>query len=172
MVPIFTAIAHRLVQRIPVGVVAAAGCALFGAGNVILLASVGAHAHYALAFLPGWLVVGAGVGLAFPTILSSATADLPPARTATGSAVITMSRQVGLVLGISIIVAVLGTSTTFARAHVAFQHGWWAIAAMSALGMFAALGMTPRKSVAGREARSPVGRFRCENGVCVAVSQR
>jgi EmrB/QacA subfamily drug resistance transporter len=144
MVPIFTAVAHRLVHRVQVGVVAAAGCALFGAGNVILLASVGPHAHYAMAFLPGWLVVGAGVGLAFPTILSSATADLPPARTATGSAVITMSRQVGLVLGVSILVAVLGTSTAFAQAHAAFQHGWWAIAAMSAVGMFAALGMTPR----------------------------
>jgi EmrB/QacA subfamily drug resistance transporter len=139
-----TVVAHRLAKHVPVGVVAAAGCAVAGAGNLLLLATVGQQSHYVAELLPGWLLSGVGVGLAFPTIISSATADLPPGRAATGSAVVTMSRQVGLVLGVSILIAVLGSRKGFAASHTAFQHGWAAIALMALAGMFAALRMTPR----------------------------
>jgi hypothetical protein len=145
MVPVFAAIAHRLARRLPVGVVTAAGCLAFGTGSLLILLSVGPHPGYASEILPGWLVGGAGVGLALPTILSSATADLPPGRTATGSAVVNMSRQVGLVIGISVLVAVLGTPTTYQQAHTAYQHGWTAVAAIAVLAAAAALGMTPSK---------------------------
>jgi hypothetical protein len=69
---------------------------------------------------------------------------LPPARSATGSAIINMSRQVGTVLGVSVLVALVGSPTSFTQAHKVFQQGWWAIAAAGALGAAAAIGMTPR----------------------------
>lgn len=144
MVPLFAALSQRVAHRVPVGLIAAAGCALFATGNVVLLTSVGEHSHYAAQLLPGWLISGAGVGLALPTILSAATADLPPARSATGSAIINMSRQVGTVLGVSVLVALVGSPTSFTQAHKVFQQGWWAIAAAGALGAAAAIGMTPR----------------------------
>lgn len=149
LVPVFTVVAHRLASRIPVGVIAAAGCTFFGAGNLLLLASVGAHAHYATELLPGWLVVSAGVGLAFPTIMSSATADLPPGRTATGSAIVTMSRQIGLVLGVSVFVAVLGAPVGYAAAHSAFRSGWYVVAGIAFAAIVPALAMTPRRRPAG-----------------------
>ncbi|MCW2523852.1 MAG: drug resistance transporter, EmrB/QacA subfamily [Frankiales bacterium] len=144
MVPLLAALSQRVAHRVPVGYLAAAGCALFAIGNILLLSSVGEHSHYASEILPGWLVGGAGVGLALPTILSAATADLPPARSATGSAIVNMSRQIGTVLGVSVLVALIGTPMSFARAHSAFQHGWWTIAGAGLLGAVAALGMTPR----------------------------
>ena len=66
---------------------------------------------YATELLPGWLIGGAGVGLAMPTLFSTATVDLPPSRTSTGSGVVNMSRQIGTALGVSILVAILGTAT-------------------------------------------------------------
>ncbi|HEV3171553.1 MAG TPA: MFS transporter [Actinocrinis sp.] len=143
MVPLFAAVAQRLARRVPVGLIATAGSLLFGLGFVIDLASIGTTPAYAADLLPGWLVGGAGVGLALPTILSSATADLPPSRAATGSAVVNMSRQIGTVLGVSMLVAVLGTPASPGAAHTVFVHGWWAIAAVAAFAAVCAVGMTP-----------------------------
>ena len=147
MVPIFAAVAHRLSRRIPVGLVVSAGCVLMAAGALFIASRVGPVPSYAGAILPGWLIGGAGVGLALPAILSSATADLPPSRAATGSAVVNMSRQLGTVLGVSILVALLGTPAGYAQAHAVFQHGWWTIAAVALLAALAAPAMTPQRAV-------------------------
>lgn len=145
MVPLFAAAGGLLVhRRVGVGVVTAAGCVLFALGAAMVALSVGPSPTYAGEFLPGFLVGGAGVGLALPTILSSATADLPAARAATGSAVITMSRQVGSVLGVSVLIAVLGAPVGYSAAHTAFQAGWATCAAFGVVGAVTALGMTPR----------------------------
>jgi hypothetical protein len=125
-------------------VLAALGCLLFGVGTALLATSVGTSPSYVVEVLPGWLVGGMGVGFALPTIISAATADLPPARSATGSAVVTMARQIGFVLGVSLLVAVLGAPSGLGAVHAAFQSAWWLIAAVAGLAAVAALRMTPR----------------------------
>ncbi|MCW2620856.1 MAG: drug resistance transporter, EmrB/QacA subfamily, partial [Frankiales bacterium] len=104
---------------------------------VLLAVRVGGEPAYASQILPPWLLGGVGVGLALPTILSSATKDLPLHQAATGSAIVNMSRQVGSVLGVSVLVAVLGQTGSLA----AFQHGWWVIAGVAGVGALAAVGM-------------------------------
>lgn len=150
MVPIFAAVGHRLTARIPVGVVIAAGCALFGLGGLLISLSISSTPAYATALLPGWLIGGVGVGLALPAILSSATADLPATQSATGSAVVNMSRQIGMALGVSVLVAIIGSPVGYDAVHAVFQHAWWTLAVVAAAGAVTALGMTPRQ--AGSEA--------------------
>ena len=157
MVPVFAALAHRYAARVPIGLVVSAGCVLFGAGSLITAARVGSVPDYAADLLPGWLVGGAGVGLALPAILSSATADLPAARAATGSAVVNMNRQIGTALGVSLLVAVLGTPIGYPAAHQAFQHGWWALAVIALAAAITAPGMTPRTD--GVRARTSFSRM-------------
>ena len=147
MVPVFAAVSQRVAHRVPVGLLAALGSALFGVGGVVLLLSVGPQPSYAADILPGWLIGGVGVGFALPTIMSAATADLPPARSATGSAVITMSRQIGLVFGVSLLVAVLGTPSGYLAVHAAFQHVWWVLAGVAGLAALTAVGMTPARRI-------------------------
>ncbi|SHF80832.1 drug resistance transporter, EmrB/QacA subfamily [Jatrophihabitans endophyticus] len=153
LVPVFAAVAHRLAARVPVGRLVSLGCLLLGVGAVLTSISVGPRPDYAGAVLPGWLVGGVGVGLALPAILSSATADLPQHRTATGSAIVTMSRQIGMALGVSLVVAVLGTPLGYAAAHDAFRRTWWTLAAVALLAALAAPAMTPRRD--GRVAAAP-----------------
>ena len=97
-----------------------------------------------LRFFPAPPGVGAGVGLALPTILSSATADLPQHRTSTGSAVVNMTRQIGSVIGVSVLIALLGTPVGFPAAYDAFKHARFAVALAAVIAAAAALGMTPR----------------------------
>ncbi|MGC4960582.1 DHA2 family efflux MFS transporter permease subunit [Gordonia sp. DT101] len=148
MVPIFAAVAHRLSARIPVGAIVSAGCVLFGLGGVIIALSVDATPDYATEILPGWLIGGMGVGLALPSILSSATADLPASQSATGSAVVNMSRQIGMALGVSLLVAIIGTPVGYAAAHKAFQQAWFVLGLVAVLGAVTAVGMTPPKRAA------------------------
>ncbi|MDJ0453848.1 DHA2 family efflux MFS transporter permease subunit [Gordonia amicalis] len=144
MVPIFAAVADRLSSRVPVGVIVAAGCVLFAVGIAMVALSVDATPDFATEMLPGWLIGGVGVGFALPSILSSATADLPAHQAATGSAVVNMSRQVGMSLGVSLFVAIVGTAVIYDDVRDAFVSAWWALAAIGVVGGVVALGMTPR----------------------------
>ena len=92
------------------------------------------------------ILTGVGVGLTLPTMMSTASASLPPESFATGSAVINMFRQTGLVLGVAVLVAVLGTSHGRGSTELAsFQHGWWVTAGISFASLVAALAPCPAR---------------------------
>ena len=143
MVPVFAAVAQSVAHRVPVGRIAATGCLLLGVALGLSILLLGADPAYVAEQLPCAIIGGAGVGLALPTILSAATTDLPPARAATGSGVVNMSRQVGSVLGVSILVAVMGSPVGYAAVHDAFDHVRGALTLACLLAAGAALGMTP-----------------------------
>ncbi len=145
MVPVFAIVAQRLSRRVPVGVLIALGNLLFGAGAVMLALGASTDVRFATQVLPGWLVIGVGIGLAMPSMIAAATAALPPAQAATGSAVVNTGRQLGYVLGVALLIAVLGTiDTTPENLRTSFQHGWWLIALTATLSAATALGITPR----------------------------
>ena len=144
LVVVVTALVQKYGSKVSLGTLAAVGCAVYGAGIVVVASSVGATPSYATEILPGWLIGGLGVGLALPSVMSAATADLPPARASTGSAAVLMARQIGLTLGVAVFVAVLGFPHGYAAVHAGFHDAWWALAIATWLGALTALGMTPR----------------------------
>jgi hypothetical protein len=144
VVPLFAGVAQRLAHRIGPGALGAFGCLVFGLGGLLLASNVGQRPAYGADFLPGWMVAGVGIGFAFPTIVAAATADLPPARTATRSAIVTMARQIGLAIGVALFIAVVGDPIGFDEVHSAFRHAWWVLAGAALLGALTAFGMTPR----------------------------
>ncbi|MCL2534491.1 MAG: MFS transporter [Nocardiaceae bacterium] len=140
LVPVFALVGQAASRRVPPGVIAAVGSALWGGGALLILASVHDAPNYATGMLPGWLIAGAGVGLALPTILATAAATLPPTQGATGSAVVNTSRQIGTVLGVAVLVATLAASGATA--------GWWVVVAFAAVAVVAAPAMSPRPTPA------------------------
>jgi MFS family permease len=98
-----------------------AGAILFCAGQLWFITQTGDAPAYASEYLPGMLIGGAGVGLMIPTLTGAGASSLPPARFATGAAVLTMGRQIGAALGIAVLVAVLGGAT---RTAADFHSAW------------------------------------------------
>src|SRR5206468_2432511 len=80
---------------------------------------------YLTHYLAGAVLSGIGVGLAFATLGAAGAHALPPQSYAVGTAVGSAARQLGAVLGVAGLVAVLGTPRTPAAALDAFHRGWW-----------------------------------------------
>jgi EmrB/QacA subfamily drug resistance transporter len=97
----------RLGQRY----VGAAGVALAALSVWWFRSHAGLEPEFASALLPTALLGGVGIGLVLPTLSAAATGPLPPARFATGTAILGMTRQVGSALGVALFVAILGQPT-------------------------------------------------------------
>lgn len=147
MVPVIATLTQRLSGKIQAGILTAVGCALFAAAAVMNLALLGPHgSSYASHLLPAQLVAGLGIGLALPTLMAAATAGLPSHRASTGSGVVNMTRQIGYVLGVAIVVAILGSPASYAAAHTAYGHAWWMNAAVELIAAIACLGLLKRRA--------------------------
>ena len=128
MVALLSWPAGSLAGRVGPRPLAVAGTVLFALGCVWWLWRVGESPAYFTELLPGIIVSGIGVSLTFPVLAGAAVAGLPPDRSATGSALFNMARQIGGVLGVAILVSVLGD--TASGLHE-FQIGWTFMAAAS-----------------------------------------
>ena len=95
------------------------------------------------------------MGFVLPSLASGAASSVPRERFATGSAIYTMTRQLGYVLGVSILVAVLGTPGRVDPV-AAFDRGWAFMVIASALGVVAALFIGTVPIPAATQAAVPV----------------
>jgi EmrB/QacA subfamily drug resistance transporter len=89
------------------GRVAVIGCAVNAGAQLLWLTQIQAQPAYLTHLLPAQLLGGAGVGLTIPSLLGAGSASLSPARFGTGSGILNMARQVGTVLGVAGLVAIL-----------------------------------------------------------------
>ncbi len=137
MVPLFGFVfTGPLIARFGPARVIGAGASIYAAGVAWWALRAGLQPDYLGQVLPGTICTGIGVGLVLPTFMATGASALPPQAFATGSGVINMLRQVGLAIGVSVFVAVVGSPATPAAALTAFQQGWIVIAA---IGFLAAL---------------------------------
>ena len=93
------------------GRVAVIGCLVNAGAQLLWLSQIQTHPAYLTHLLPAQLLGGAGVGLTIPSLLGAGTASLKPDRFGTGSGILNMARQVGTVLGVASLVAVLSHIT-------------------------------------------------------------
>jgi Major Facilitator Superfamily len=142
VLPFAQAVAPRLASRLGgPGRVAAIGCLVNAGAMTLWLAQIQARPAYLTHLLPAQLLGGAGVGLAIPSLLAAGSFSLSPDRFGTGSGILNMARQVGTVLGVAALVAILARIgpdpiTTFRHAIVLI------IAFFAAAGLVAAILLT------------------------------
>ena len=131
MAAIAAAAGGRLVERFGSRQVAVPALILF-CGACLAYHGAGPRPDYLGHWLPTQLVSGSAVGLTFAGLTSACVADLPLGRLATGTAVSSCFRQIGAVVGIAGLVAVLGTPET-RMPLPAFERAWL-LMACTALG--------------------------------------
>jgi EmrB/QacA subfamily drug resistance transporter len=155
VLPFARVVAPRLAGRLGgPGRVAVIGCAVNAAGQLLWYAQIQERPAYLTHLLPAQLLGGAGVGLAIPSLLAAGSAALTPARFGTGSGILNTARQVGTVLGVAGLVAIL-THISRADPIVSYRHGLMLIVAFfAAAGVTAAAFLTRRPSVPAAPAES------------------
>ena len=154
MVPLFAfGLAGPLVARFGPGVVIAAGCTVFAAGAAWWALAMGLEPDYVGDMLGGMILTGIGVGLTLPTFMATGAAALPPHAFATGSAVLNMLRQIGLAVGVAVLIALLGAAGDVLTVYV---RASWVIAAISFAAGLLGLALLARPARLRHEARLPV----------------
>lgn len=138
--------AGRLAPRFGERRLAAIGCLTFAAGTASWALRIGAEPAYLSELLPGMVLTGTGVGLTLASVSNAAVSALPPERFATGAAVLSMARQLGIVLGVALLIAIYGKPAA-AEAVTHFHHGWWFMAAAASAGALAALAIGKRPTL-------------------------
>jgi EmrB/QacA subfamily drug resistance transporter len=103
-------LAGRLAARVGQRALLVPGAGLFGLGFLLRYVATSQTPHYVSEWLPAMLLTGIGVGLVLPSLASASAHRLPPHRFAVGSGVNQAVRQIGSVLGVSAVVALVGSA--------------------------------------------------------------
>jgi MFS family permease len=131
------------------------GAIVYVLGALWLIAVMDAQPAYFTHFLPAAVLIGIGVGLGFAPLGAAAAAELGPSEFATGGAISLAARQIGAVLGIAGVVAIVSGTAATGSPVAPFEHAWVAIAI--AAGAVAVAGMLLRAHAAapGVAAQAP-----------------
>jgi EmrB/QacA subfamily drug resistance transporter len=135
--PLITALlakpAGRMAGRHGVAAVAGVGALVYALGCAWYTVRTGDHPSYLDGWLPGTLLTGAGIALAFPTLTSAAVSGLPAHLYGVGSAINATARQLGGVLGVAAVIAILGRPE-LASGRSVFVTAWTYSALAAAVG--------------------------------------
>jgi len=95
----------RLLTRFGARAVVVGGLSLIAAGN-LLLSGAGTRAAYATDLLPGFALIGFGVGLTFVAISVTAMSEIAPEQAGVASGLMTTGHELGAAFGVSLVSAV------------------------------------------------------------------
>jgi EmrB/QacA subfamily drug resistance transporter len=152
---IWSAVAAQLVTRIGVKPVLVAGMATLTAG-LVYFTQVSVGGSYVGDLLPGFLLVGFGIGFAFVPISIAALAGIQPAEAGLASGLITTSQQIGGALGIAALSTIASSRTDDALAGGTplpaalvdgFTNAFIAGTVIAALGIIASLTLIRRREL-------------------------
>src|SRR6266705_1227426 len=140
-------VASRLLPRAGSRVLIVAGLVVMG-GGALLFTSVSVGSSYLTGFLPGMLVVGAGIGLALPATAVTAMSDIAEDRAGVASGLMTAAHEIGAALGVAVFSAVAVAAGGGIAAG--YRHGFMVAAAVAAgLAVVAALAVPAVRPAAG-----------------------
>jgi EmrB/QacA subfamily drug resistance transporter len=149
---LWSGVAAQLVNRIGVKPVLVTGMVALTSG-LVYFTQVSVHGTYLSDLLPGFLLVGVGLGFSFVPISIAALAGVRPAEAGLASGLFNTTQQIGGALGIAVLSTIATSRTSHALAHgtalpSALVHGFTGAfvvgAGIAAVGIVAALTLIRR----------------------------
>ncbi|AQW52856.1 MFS transporter [Streptomyces violaceusniger] len=149
-----TQIGARLMTRVPARLLMGPGFLVASVG-MLLLTQIDLDTSYPALILPGFLLLGLGMGTAFMPAMSLATHGVEPRDAGVASAMVNTSQQVGGAIGTALLNTIAASATTaYAKSHAAgapsrtalelqsMVHGytaaiWWAVGILVLAGVIA-----------------------------------
>jgi MFS family permease len=140
----------RVIHRIGIERLVAAGFAAMSVGYGLLL-RLGGTPDWLAILLPTTVLIGVGIGLAFPTMNVQATSGVPAHEQGLAAALFQTSNQLGAALVLAVVTAVVtssgGTATGRAVVLHAYRDGLLVVTAVAAIGLvFALTALAPRRA--------------------------
>jgi len=152
---VWSAVAAQLVTRIGVKPVLIAGMVALTSG-LVYFTQVSVGGSYLGDLLPGFLLIGIGLGFSFVPISIAALAGVKPSEAGLASGLINTTQQIGGALGIAIISTIAtsqtagavsaGSAVPFALTD-GFQAAFWGGTATAAVGILVALFVIRREDL-------------------------
>jgi MFS family permease len=144
---VWSTVAAQLVTRIGIKPVLVAGMSALTAG-ILYFTQISVGGSYVADLLPGFLLIGIGVGFSFVPISIAALAGIEPREAGLASGLINTSQQIGGALGIAALSTIAASRTTHALAGgsthaealvAGFHAAFLAAVAVAIVGLVAAL---------------------------------
>jgi EmrB/QacA subfamily drug resistance transporter len=158
-------VAQALVTKVGVKPVLSVGMLLLG-GGLILFTQVSVDGTYVADLLPGFLLIGVGLGFAFVPVSIAALAGVTGKDAGLASGLINTSQQIGGALGLAILTTVATTRTEDLLAEgkpqpealtEGFSIAFWAGVGFAAISLLATLLALKREDLTLEPAGQPVG---------------
>ncbi len=144
-------LASKLLGRVTPKVMMVLGLLVVAAGAA-MLAGMDSDPGYAADVLPGFLVIGFGVGPMFVAISVAAMAGIPHEQSGLASGLMMTGHEVGAALGVATLTAIAGDLTTRAGLVDAYPRVFTVVAvAMVALAVFAAVAVPRQRAFDSHE---------------------
>src|SRR5918998_3008769 len=147
-------VASRLLPRAGTRSIVVAGLALVAAG-ALLLAAAPDDASYVANLLPGFLVLGVGMGLVFPGVTVTALGGVDPEEAGLASGFMATSHELGAALGVAVLAAIAATAgdiTTVSGIAAGYQDAFIAAAgigvALAAIALWSLPSVRPPRDAA------------------------
>jgi MFS family permease len=160
--------AQALVTRIGVKPVLATGLALIGVG-LVLFTQLPVDGTYVANLLPGFILVGVGLGFSFVPVSIAALAGVAGREAGLASGLINTSQQIGGALGLAILTTVSTTKTddltppgqqpSLTALVDGYSLAFWVAAGFAAISLVTTLLILKRQDLVGaaEEAHAPAG---------------
>jgi NTE family protein len=104
-------------------VIAVPGAVVWASAYLWYATQVGSDPAFLSEWFPGQVLSGIGVGATLPILGSAALAAVPGGRYATASSVVSSARQLGGVIGVAVLVAIVGAPTS-STLTPSLRDGW------------------------------------------------